>query len=353
VASAFVSYAHEDQELVLALIERLQNQGLDVRYDQVVLQIGDSLIRVISQEISDGDFLIAIVSPDSVESEWCQKELALAETQGINEHRVKVLPVRFRGVEMPPMLHDIYWADADRDDVETLARRLAAAIRANREGREDDAAREADEAEEADGVPAHAEIAGDVNVAAIDEVAERVWDLFAAWAGIWRGGNVADLEDPQRRLRWALGNLPERVRTGLPLVTKIAEADWDEFFADTERADGERDIREELHSLRTQVAQGLPVTHRWIIVADEGEKIPVRRDAVSYLWPIRRGKEERWIQVYISRTALISDDEHLPREVAQAKATDGRSVVVTLLALGDPPEEVMVTTAGISLTVPD
>ena len=105
--------------------------------------------------------------------------------------------------------------------------------------------------------------------------------------------------------------------------------------------------------MRTQVAQGLPVTHRWIIVADEGEKIPVRRDAVSYLWPIRRGEEERWIQVYISRTALISDDEHLPREVAQAKATDGRSVVVTLLALGDPPEEVMVTTAGISLTVPD
>jgi hypothetical protein len=108
-----------------------------------------------------------------------------------------------------------------------------------------------------------------------------------------------------------------------------------------------------LHSVRTQVAQGLPVTRRWTIVADTGEKIPVRRDAVSYLWPIRRGDEERQIQVYISRTALISDDEHLPGEVAQAKATDGRSVVATLVALEDPPEEVMVTTAGISLTLPD
>ena len=39
-------------------------------------------------------------------SSWCQRELALAATQGINENRVKVLPVRFRGAEMPPMLAD-------------------------------------------------------------------------------------------------------------------------------------------------------------------------------------------------------------------------------------------------------
>jgi TIR domain len=45
VASAFVSYAHEDQEFVLALVERLQAQGLEIRYDRVVLQIGDSLIQ--------------------------------------------------------------------------------------------------------------------------------------------------------------------------------------------------------------------------------------------------------------------------------------------------------------------
>jgi hypothetical protein len=338
---------------VLALVERLQAQGLEIRYDRVVLQIGDSLIQVISQEIRDGDFLIAVVSPDSVKSAWCQKELALAASQGINERRVKVLPVRVRSAEMPPVLQDSYWADAEDGDVETLARRLAAAIQAHVEGRGADAVRAAAEAEDAGGEPVHAERAGDVDVAAIEEVAERVWDVFDAWAGFWRGGNVADLEGPQRRLRYALDNVPEHIRVGLPLVTQLAEADWDTFFGVTERADAERDIREELRSVRTQVAQGLPVTRRWTIVADSGEKMPVRRDAVSYLWPIRRGDEDRQIQVFISRTALISDDEHLPREVVQAKATDGRSVVVTLLALDDPPEEVSVTTAGVSLTLPD
>jgi predicted nucleotide-binding protein len=66
VASAFISYAHEDQEFMLALVEHLQGQGLDIRYDQVVLNIGDSLIQKISREIADGDFLVAVVSPDSV-----------------------------------------------------------------------------------------------------------------------------------------------------------------------------------------------------------------------------------------------------------------------------------------------
>jgi hypothetical protein len=272
VPSAFISYAHEDQEFVQALVEHLQGQGVEITYDQVVLHIGDSLIRAISQEISEGDFVIAIVSPDSIDSEWCQTELALAKTQGINERRVKVLPVRFRGVEMPPMLQDTYWGDADSEDPETLARRIAAAIQAHLEGRDADAAREAEEAEDTGGRPPHEEVVGDVGVAHIDEVAQRVWDVFAAWAGVWRGnGNAADLEDPQRRLRWALDGLPDRVRAALPLVEQLSTADWDELFEDAELLEeAEVDIREELRSVRTQVAQGLPVTRRWTIRADRG-----------------------------------------------------------------------------------
>jgi hypothetical protein len=65
MASAFISYAHDDQEFVLTLVERLnEEEGLDIRYDQVVLHIGDSLIRAISREIGEGDFLIAVVSPN-------------------------------------------------------------------------------------------------------------------------------------------------------------------------------------------------------------------------------------------------------------------------------------------------
>jgi hypothetical protein len=189
--SAFISYAHDDEQFVLALVEHLRAQGLEVRYDQVALHVGESLTRAIAREVTDGDFLVAIVSPDSVQSEWCQTEVALAMNQGIDQRRPKVLPVRFGGVEMPPLLQDTIWVDADRDNQETVARRLAAAMRVHLEGRDADAARDAEQAEPAAGPPVHEEIAGDADVGEIDGVAQRAWDVFTAAEGVWRGGNVA------------------------------------------------------------------------------------------------------------------------------------------------------------------
>jgi hypothetical protein len=142
------------------------------------------------------------------------------------------------------------------------------------------------------------------------------------------------------------------VRRALPLTERIANSSWDEFFNDREADHVEPDVRDELRSVRTQVAQGLPVTQRWTIEENHGKVSAGSRDAVSYLWEMRRGDETRDIQVYISRTAMASSNEHLPKGVAQAKETVGRSVVASLLGVDDPPREVSVTTAGISMTMP-
>jgi hypothetical protein len=356
--SAFVSYAHADQEFVLELVDHLRAQGLVISYDQVVLYVGDSLIERISQAISDGDFLIAIVSPDSVESSWCQRELNQATTEAIDEKRVKVLPVRFRGVDIPPKLKDTYYVDADQDDPETVARRLAAAMQTHLEGRSDaEAARAAEQTQAAEGTPAHEEAADDVDVARIDDVADQAADVITAVEGVWtHDGNVYDLSAPQRRLRLRLDRLPERLRVALPLVQQLAtadpRADWDTLFGGPNQlAALDQDIRDELLSARTQVAQGLPVTRRWVIDSYLGTA-PVRRDAICHQWRIARGDEARLVEVYISRSAIASDNEHLPREVAEAKASNGRSVVVTFLGRDHPPEEITVTSVGISDKLP-
>lgn len=338
---------------MLTLVEHLQDQGLDVRYDQVVLNVGDSLIQKLSLEIANGDFLVAIVSPDSVESGWCQRELAMAATQGINQQRVKVLPIKFRSpAAMPPVLEDTMWADADVYPVETVARKLVAAIRAHLEGRDEDAPRDAIRAEAGPGQPAHGETAGDVGVAQLDEVAQRTWDVFKAWEAVWAGqGNMNDVEDPQRRLRWACDVLPTRVRAALPLVEQLATAQW-VFFEQADIPETEGQIREELRSVRTRVAQGLPVVSRWVIINELGEVNAGDRDATAYGWEIERGAEGRRIIVLVSGTAMSWDGEGLPPEVVAAVQTRGRSVLTTLLGLDDPPTEVMVTTAGLSFPEP-
>jgi hypothetical protein len=111
-------------------------------------------------------------------------------------------------------------------------------------------------------------------------------------------------------------------------------------------------MRAELFAVRTRVAQGLPVVGRWFVVSDFGQVSAGSRDAVAYLWEIQPGEETRRIVVYISGTAMASDDRGLPQEVVAAKNTHGRSVLSSLVGLDDPPAEVMATTAGISLTLP-
>jgi hypothetical protein len=294
--------------------------------------------------------LVAVVSPSSVESDWCQTELSLAKTQGINERRVKVLPVRLRGADMPPMLQDTFWGDADQFDIETIARALAASIRANLEGREADAERDAEDVQ-LDKPEAKLFVDPTPIVTQIDEVADKVWDLFAQWERCRQGAPTAGLTDKQRRLRWALESLPDHVRDALPLVTQLCATTWGDFFQRVEPHTAEPDVREELRAARTQVAEGLPVIRRWVIDADRGQVNAGNRDAVSYLWQLSRGEDEtKLIQVFISGTAMESANEHLPKEVARAKETNGRSVVANLLALDDPPAQVMVSTAGVSLT---
>ena len=58
------------------------------------------------------------------------------------------------------------------------------------------------------------------------------------------------------------------------------------------------------------------------------------------------------IAVYISGTAIESANDGLPREVVEAKETEGRSIVLSLLSADAPPPELSVTTAGVAWELP-
>ena len=237
--SAFISYAHEDEDIVTELVEELGRHGVRILIDRIVLNVGDSLVAKISEAIAEGDFLIGVVSRSSVSSPWCQKELRLAATQGIKGNRVKVLPVRLHEVEMPEFLDDVFWADGSRG-VATVARELVRAMNTH----------------------------------------------------LAVGGSSASELGAGRT------------------APRVAEA-------------------------------------RWSVIGG-GDQMPTRRDAIAYIWSIRRDGEQHEIAVYISRTALACDDSELPAEVVEAKATDGRSVAESLADVDDPPKELVVTTLGIN-----
>lgn len=88
------------------------------------MRVGDSLIERIATAIREVEFVVALVSEASVESNWCKKELSLAITGGLGREGVRVLPLRVGDVEMPLALADTFWLALDPSSVSDAAARI-------------------------------------------------------------------------------------------------------------------------------------------------------------------------------------------------------------------------------------
>lgn len=112
----FLSHSSKDKFFARELADRLNKVGVRVWIDEAELKVGDSLIQKISYAIDRTDYLAAILSKNSVSSNWVKKELDLAMTKEINGKKVIVLPILIDDCDMPPYLKDKLYADFTRPE---------------------------------------------------------------------------------------------------------------------------------------------------------------------------------------------------------------------------------------------
>jgi len=140
------------------------------------------------------------------------------------------------------------------------------------------------------------------------------------------------------------------LREALPLVAHLSAAEWQSYFRLHSFDEVEVEFREEFRAAANLLQSGMPPTRRWRIESAEGEVDPGGRDARALLFRIERGVDVRPVTIYIAGTALavaLAGLGELPDDVAEAIDTNGRSVVVSVLAIDEPPRKMMVSTTGI------
>jgi len=111
----FISYSHTDKDFVDKLAAHLVKNKARVWVDRWELNLGDSIINMVQDAIQDASALLVILSKNSVQSEWCKKELTTGLFRELDEKRVVVLPVLFEDCEMPIFLRDKMYADFRTD----------------------------------------------------------------------------------------------------------------------------------------------------------------------------------------------------------------------------------------------
>ena len=89
----FISYSSKDRKFAQRLAQDLSKHEIPVWFDQFSLAPGDSIIGNIEAGIDQMDFLLVVLTPASVDSQWVQEEVHMAMHKGIFGRKVSVIPV--------------------------------------------------------------------------------------------------------------------------------------------------------------------------------------------------------------------------------------------------------------------
>ena len=131
--SVFLSYAHQDRAIAKSIAKELGKAGLRVWIDEGELRAGDSIIDRIATAIAEVEFVVALLSENSVSSQWCTKELALAVNSGLEKGRVRVLPVRIDNVGIPASIKDTYCLQMSSRNVNQILNQPIKDVRSHHE----------------------------------------------------------------------------------------------------------------------------------------------------------------------------------------------------------------------------
>lgn len=107
----FISYSSKNRDIcrtIAALLERIE--GVEVWFDKGLIP-GDVYSKTIAEKLDETDIVAALISGDSVKSEWVKDELAFAK----DKHK-KIIPIWIEHTELPVDLdlllhrfHSLFW----------------------------------------------------------------------------------------------------------------------------------------------------------------------------------------------------------------------------------------------------
>ena len=90
----FISHATEDDQFVAKLRDTLENYGLPVWVDSRNLRGGDALAPEIRNAIEEADYVLVVLSPNTINSIWVPQEIEIAQ-----ETHKKIIPLLLEGVK--------------------------------------------------------------------------------------------------------------------------------------------------------------------------------------------------------------------------------------------------------------
>ncbi len=127
--NVFISHNYKDKPMARKIAKELNRYGIKAWIDESEIKLGDSLIEKIRDGLDHMDFLVALISDNSIHSEWVKKELDIAMNSEIEGKRVVTIPILVGKCELPGFLKGKLYADMSttrkyNENISTLIKRF-------------------------------------------------------------------------------------------------------------------------------------------------------------------------------------------------------------------------------------
>ncbi len=119
--TVFLCHSDKDKRFVRRLARDLRDFDIDAWFDEWELAPADSLHQTVGKALESSAFVAIVLSPDSLMSNWCKKELYQALTRESRTGSKVVIPLRYRRCTMPAFLEDKLYIDFSRSYLSALA----------------------------------------------------------------------------------------------------------------------------------------------------------------------------------------------------------------------------------------
>lgn len=110
----FISYSTKDSDFVVKLNEYLREFNLSVWQDTTDIKKGARIWEEIEKGLIKSQTVLAVISEDSLKSDWVQEELAIRRVQYIEDKSRALIPVLIKDLdenELPYRLKTLNWLD--------------------------------------------------------------------------------------------------------------------------------------------------------------------------------------------------------------------------------------------------
>ena len=118
----FLSHSSKDHNIALKFYDDLLNLGFRVWLDEVEMEPAESLIEKIGIALRSSMNLAVLLSANSIDSHWVQKEVSIAVSDKLSGAEVNVVPIRLDDTTLPPFLSDIIPVDWRKEEPLEFAR---------------------------------------------------------------------------------------------------------------------------------------------------------------------------------------------------------------------------------------